>query len=124
MRLIPRRRRRTDRRHDCPQIDPSLARVLAGQVAAGLAHGRGASPRAALTAIGVMLANATDDPHAHATLDAADRLTIEPCDGGVEISYDAGEPRCTRPPEGWACTREADHDGPCAAVPDPVVAAP
>lgn len=23
---------------------------------------------------------------------------------------------CKLPPEGWACTREAGHDGPCAAV--------
>lgn len=22
---------------------------------------------------------------------------------------------CDRPPKGWYCTREADHDGPCAA---------
>lgn len=25
--------------------------------------------------------------------------------------------RCELPPIGWACTREAGHDGPCAAVP-------
>lgn len=24
---------------------------------------------------------------------------------------------CTRPPLGWVCTREAGHDGPCAAHP-------
>lgn len=33
--------------------------------------------------------------------------------------------QCTIPPEGWRCTREAGHDGPCAAVPtaaDPMVA--
>jgi hypothetical protein len=24
---------------------------------------------------------------------------------------------CTVPPAGWSCTREAHHDGPCAAVP-------
>ena len=24
---------------------------------------------------------------------------------------------CTLPPEGWACTRDAGHDGPCAAKP-------
>jgi hypothetical protein len=24
---------------------------------------------------------------------------------------------CKKPPEGWRCTREADHDGPCAAHP-------
>jgi len=24
--------------------------------------------------------------------------------------------RCFTPPEGWACTREGGHDGPCAAV--------
>jgi len=23
---------------------------------------------------------------------------------------------CTIPPEGWECTRESGHDGPCAAV--------
>ena len=26
--------------------------------------------------------------------------------------------RCNVPPEGWACTRAANHAGPCAAVPD------
>ena len=26
-------------------------------------------------------------------------------------------PECERPPKGWCCTRAADHDGPCAAVP-------
>jgi hypothetical protein len=25
--------------------------------------------------------------------------------------------RCERPPQGWACTREPGHPGPCAAVP-------
>lgn len=25
--------------------------------------------------------------------------------------------RCVVPPAGWACSREAGHDGPCAAVP-------
>lgn len=25
--------------------------------------------------------------------------------------------RCLLPPEGWACTREPGHDGPCAAIP-------
>jgi hypothetical protein len=25
--------------------------------------------------------------------------------------------KCTRPPEGWYCTRRPDHDGPCAALP-------
>lgn len=24
---------------------------------------------------------------------------------------------CTIPPAGWACTRAAGHDGPCAAIP-------
>jgi hypothetical protein len=28
---------------------------------------------------------------------------------------------CTVPPEGWHCTREPGHEGPCAAVPDPIV---
>jgi hypothetical protein len=23
---------------------------------------------------------------------------------------------CTKPPKGWRCTREAGHDGPCAAI--------
>lgn len=26
-------------------------------------------------------------------------------------------PRCDRPPAGWVCTRPANHDGPCPAVP-------
>lgn len=25
---------------------------------------------------------------------------------------------CKTPPEGWYCTRECGHDGPCAAYPD------
>lgn len=29
----------------------------------------------------------------------------------------AAGPQCERPPEGWACTRGAGHDGPCAAIP-------
>lgn len=29
----------------------------------------------------------------------------------------AGEGGCDRPPVGWSCTRDAGHDGPCAAVP-------
>jgi hypothetical protein len=24
---------------------------------------------------------------------------------------------CTKPPDGWRCTRPKGHDGPCAAVP-------
>lgn len=24
---------------------------------------------------------------------------------------------CDKPPQGWKCTREKDHDGPCAALP-------
>ena len=28
----------------------------------------------------------------------------------------AALPRCTKPPAGWRCTREAGHSGPCAAV--------
>jgi hypothetical protein len=26
--------------------------------------------------------------------------------------------QCEVPPEGWYCTREAGHDGPCAAMPE------
>lgn len=26
------------------------------------------------------------------------------------------ENQCDKPPEGWECTREAGHEGPCAAV--------
>lgn len=26
--------------------------------------------------------------------------------------------KCTLPPNGWACTRESGHSGPCAAIPD------
>lgn len=29
-----------------------------------------------------------------------------------------GVPQCKVPPEGWYCTREPGHDGPCAAYPD------
>jgi hypothetical protein len=28
---------------------------------------------------------------------------------------------CQVPPEGWHCTRAPGHEGPCAAVPDPIV---
>lgn len=34
--------------------------------------------------------------------------------------HQAHEP-CTLPPPGWRCTRDHGHDGPCAAVPEPVV---
>jgi hypothetical protein len=27
---------------------------------------------------------------------------------------------CHIPPAGWRCTREIDHEGPCAAVPDTI----
>ena len=27
------------------------------------------------------------------------------------------ESRCSKPPEGWYCTRQEGHDGPCAALP-------
>jgi hypothetical protein len=33
-------------------------------------------------------------------------------------SGDANNMVCNRPPEGWYCTRDADHSGPCAAYPD------
>ena len=85
------------------QIADSLALALAGQVAAGLArnaepdeaeaqrlaelHGAQAwaleleqvvqRQRAALIAIGLMLGNATTDPHVHQTLDLAGRVTVE-----------------------------------------------
>jgi hypothetical protein len=28
--------------------------------------------------------------------------------------------QCQIPPQGWYCTRQAGHDGPCAAVPEPL----
>ena len=31
---------------------------------------------------------------------------------------------CSKPPEGWSCTRESDHGGPCAAVPTKFLAEP
>jgi hypothetical protein len=41
------------------------------------------------------------------------------------LADDLGEERapkpCTVPPEGWACSRGAGHDGPCAATPVDVV---
>lgn len=30
-------------------------------------------------------------------------------------------PKCTMPPIGWACTRGAGHDGPCAAIQVPTL---
>ena len=27
---------------------------------------------------------------------------------------------CAIPPDGWACSRSAGHDGPCAAYPEPL----
>jgi hypothetical protein len=35
----------------------------------------------------------------------------------TELSNKGPESRCEVPPEGWTCTREAGHDGPCAALP-------
>jgi len=31
--------------------------------------------------------------------------------------HKAAAPHCERPPEGWFCTRDANHIGPCAARP-------
>lgn len=31
---------------------------------------------------------------------------------------------CTLPPPGWECTRQAGHDGPCAAIPAPISVPP
>jgi hypothetical protein len=30
---------------------------------------------------------------------------------------DLGFPPCMKPPLGWVCTRDPNHDGPCAAIP-------
>ena len=32
-------------------------------------------------------------------------------------THKAAAPHCESPPEGWFCTRQADHPGPCAAHP-------
>lgn len=32
-------------------------------------------------------------------------------------THKAAAPHCEAPPEGWFCTRDAGHDGPCAARP-------
>lgn len=44
-------------------------------------------------------------------------------DGQIELARDilmalqqASNNKCTVPPDGWECTREKDHDGPCAAI--------
>lgn len=31
--------------------------------------------------------------------------------------FPAGPETCTKPPEGWRCTRPKGHEGPCSAVP-------
>lgn len=35
------------------------------------------------------------------------------------IDVFATQNACTKPPAGWACTRDANHDGPCAAIQEP-----
>ena len=39
----------------------------------------------------------------------------------MEDDGEKGGAICTVPPEGWHCTRAPGHDGPCAAIPDPIV---
>jgi hypothetical protein len=38
--------------------------------------------------------------------------------GTDEIPIYVGESGCGRPPKGWHCTREVNHEGPCAAWPE------
>lgn len=40
---------------------------------------------------------------------------------GQEGAAPSPRAECDVQPEGWRCTRPSGHDGPCAAVPDPVV---
>lgn len=74
-----------ERKARVEQINPSLAQVLAGQVAAGLAKGD-ADPAMCLFAIGLMLRNATDDDVTHRVLDIAGATTATRSDSGVVVS--------------------------------------
>jgi hypothetical protein len=50
----------------------------------------------------------------------AQRAGRNPC-GCRSFAADANAnrtPVCSRPPEGWTCSRTAGHEGPCAASPD------
>lgn len=38
------------------------------------------------------------------------------CAGQIRSTVTQQPDRCTRAPEGWICTRDAGHDGPCAAL--------
>lgn len=49
----------------------------------------------------------TDDPMYEVPLSRLKELTARA----------SATAQCTRPPEGWACSRGANHDGPCAARP-------
>lgn len=94
--MIGRRRKRP------PKIEPGLALAMAGQISVGLmTHAEPKGPvadadkaylaevefaaqraRMALTAIGLMLANASDDPEVGATLEIAGTHVVRPLPGG------------------------------------------
>jgi hypothetical protein len=67
------------------QIDPVLAVAIAGQVSAGLTPGLGQPERmsGALTAIGLMVRNASDSPLVQAALDLIDRTEVTEHGEGV-----------------------------------------
>jgi hypothetical protein len=57
------------------------------------------------------------------SLPSTGKLRFHPCPycngtGKKQPAPEEGERRCEVPPEGWRCTREPGHDGPCAAVED------
>lgn len=74
------------------QIDTSLAIALAGQVSAGLAVGDGQEERAraALTAIGLMLYNATEEQMVRDSLNLAGNVRVTSTGPGT-WRFDAGE---------------------------------
>jgi len=46
-------------------------------------------------------------------------VTVHPYDHDYYEGLAHNNQGCNRPPPGWWCSREPDHDGPCAARPVP-----
>ncbi len=54
---------------------------------------------------------------AHAALRADDEAARQ--ETPDPSAREAARGTCTRPPEGWACTLDEGHDGPCPTIPNP-----
>jgi hypothetical protein len=84
------------------KIDDGLALALAAQVSLGLTPGEGQYGRmyGALTAIGLMLGNATEDLHVHDQLDLIGNAVVtEHGDGVTRVEMKLDPPPLDNPPD-------------------------